>query len=43
MYQYLVFGRDTSYFVKDHSKYENRSKQDENIEMLDCLIDNIYV
>jgi len=40
-YQYLVIGRDKSYFVKSHSKSNNELKQDEIIKMLDFLIDNI--
>ena len=35
-YQYLVTGRDKSYFVKSHSKSNNKHKQDEIIQMLDC-------
>jgi hypothetical protein len=42
MYQYLVIGRDKSYFVKSHPKSSNKYKQDEIIQMLDFLIDNIY-
>jgi len=40
---YLVIGRDKSYFVKSHSKYNNKYKQDEIIQMLEFLIDNIFV
>ena len=40
---YLVIGRDTSYFVESHSKYNNKYKQDEIIQMLEFLIDNIFV
>jgi hypothetical protein len=43
MYQYLVIGRDKSYFVNSHSKTNNKYKQDEIIQMLDFLIDNIFV
>ena len=42
-YQCLVTGRDTSYFVKSHSKSNNNYKQDEIIQMLDCFINNICV
>jgi len=42
MCQYLVFGRDKSHVVKDHSKSDNRNKQDEIIQMLDFWIDNIF-
>jgi len=31
MYHYLVIGRCKSYFVKSHSKYNNKYKQDEII------------
>jgi len=33
-YQYIDIGRDKSYFVKSHSKSNNRYKQDEIIQML---------
>jgi hypothetical protein len=51
MYQYLVIGRDKSYFVKSHSKSNNKHKQGETIQMLeqgeiiqmlDFIIDNIF-
>ena len=42
-YQCLVTGRDKSYFVKSHSKSNNNYKQDEIIQILDFLIDNIFV
>jgi hypothetical protein len=42
-YQYLVIGRDKSYFVKNHSKSNNEYKQDEIIQILDVVIDNIFV
>ena len=42
-YHYLVIGRDEYCFVKSHSKANNRYKQDEIIQMLDFLIDNIFV
>ena len=42
MCQYLVFARDKSHVVKDHSKSNNRNKQDEIIQMLDFWIDNIF-
>jgi hypothetical protein len=41
-YQYLVIGRDKSYFVKSYSKSNNKYKQDEIIQMLDCFSDNIF-
>jgi len=40
-YQYLVIGRVKYCFVKNHSKANNKYKQDEIIQMLDFLIDNI--
>ena len=42
-YQYLVIGRDRSYFVKSHSKSNNKYKQDEIIQILGFLIDNLVV
>ena len=42
-YQYLVIDRDKSYFVKSLSLSNNKYKQDEIIQMLDFLIDNIFV
>ena len=42
-YQYLVISRDKSYFVISHYKSNNKYKQDEIIQMLDFLIDNIFV
>ena len=42
-YQYLVIGRDWSYFVKSHSKSNNKHKQDEIIQILGFLIDNLVV
>ena len=42
-YQYLVIGRDKSYFVKSHSRSNNEYKQDDIIQRLDFLIDNIFV
>jgi hypothetical protein len=41
-YQYLFIGRKKSYFVKSHSKLNNKYKQDE-IQMLDFLINNIFI
>ena len=42
-YQYLVFGRDKSYFVKSYSNSNNKDKQDEIIQMIDFFIYNIFV
>ena len=38
-----MIGIDKSYFVESHSKYNNKHRQDEIIQMLDFLIDNICV
>merc|ERR1711860_20912 len=42
-YQYLVIGRDNAYFVKRHSKSNNKYTENEIIRMLDFFIDNIFV
>jgi len=42
-YQYLVIRIEKFYFVKSHSKFNNKYKQDEIIQMLDFLIDNMFV
>ena len=42
MYQYLVIGRDKSYFVKSNSISNNKHKQGEIIQMF-FSIDNIFV
>jgi hypothetical protein len=42
-YQYLVIGRDQSYFVKFHSKSNTKYKQNEIIQVLHFLVDNIFV
>jgi dihydrofolate reductase len=38
-----LIGRDKYCFVKNYSKANNNYKQDEIIQMLDFLIDNIFV
>ena len=43
IYHYLVIGRDKSYLVKSHSKSNNKYKLEDIIQMLDFLIDNIFV
>ena len=43
IYHYLVIGRDKSYFVKSHSKSNNKYKLEDIIQILDFLIDNIFV
>ena len=35
MYQYLVIGIDNAFFVKSHSKSNNKYKQEKIIKMLD--------
>ena len=42
-YQYLVLGRDKSYFVKNHSDSKNKFSENDIKHMLDYLIDNIFV
>ena len=42
MYYYLVIGTDKYYFVKSHSKSNNKYKQVKIIQILDFLIDNIF-
>ena len=42
-YQYIVIVRGKSYFVKVHSKSYNKYTQDEIIQIVDILIDNIFV
>jgi hypothetical protein len=32
MYQYLVIGRDKSYFVNSHSKYDNKYTKNEIVQ-----------
>ena len=43
IYQYLVIGSDGSYFVKSHSKSNNKYYLDEIIQMSHFFIDNIFV
>ena len=43
-YKYLVVGRDRSYFVKiKHSDSTRKFSETDIINMLECLIDNIFV
>ena len=42
-YQYLVIGRDKYYSVNSNSKCNNIYKQDEFIQMLNILIDSIFL
>ena len=43
MYQYLAICRGKYCFVKKHSNANYKYKQDEIIQMLDFVIDNIFV
>jgi len=38
-----VIGRDKSHFVKSHSNSNNKYNQDEILQMLNTLINNIFV
>ena len=42
-YKYLVFGRESSYFVVQHTDSKSKYTEDDIINMLDFLIDNIFV
>jgi hypothetical protein len=42
-YTYLVLGRDRSYFVKMHSDSTKKFSETDIINMLEFLIDNIFV
>ena len=42
-YKYLVLGREKSYFVKHHTGSDNKYTDSEIIQMLEFLIDNIFV
>jgi len=42
-YKYLVLGRDISYFVNNHSYSTKRFSEADIINMLEFLIDNIFV
>ena len=39
----LVLGREGPYFVKEHSDSKNKYTEDDIINMLDFLVDNIFV
>ena len=41
-YNYLVLGRDKSYFVKNHFDSNKKFSETDIIKMLDILIDNIF-
>ena len=40
---FLVLGREGPYFVKKHSDSESKYTEDEMINMLQFLVDNIFV
>jgi hypothetical protein len=42
-YKYLVLGRDRSYFVKHHSDSNKKFSETDIFNMLEFLIDNIFV
>jgi hypothetical protein len=42
-YKYLVLGRDRSYFVKHHSDSNKKFSETDTFNMLEFLIDNIFV
>jgi hypothetical protein len=42
-YKYLVLGRDSSYFVKYYSDSIKKFSESDIINMLEFLIDNIFV
>lgn len=42
-YKYLVLGRDSAYFVKNHTESNKNYTEENVINMLNFLIDNIFV
>ena len=42
-YKFLVLGREGPYFVKEHSDSKNKFTEDDIINMLEFLVDNIFV
>ena len=42
-YKFLVLGREGPYFVKEHSDSKNKYTEDYIINMLEFLVDNIFV
>ena len=42
-YKFLVLGREGPYFVKEHSDSKIKYTEDDIINMLDFLVDNIFV
>ena len=43
IYKFLVLGREGPYFVKEHSDSKNKYTEDDIINMLEFLVDNIFV
>ena len=42
-YKFLVLGRKGSFFIKEHSDSKNKYTEDDIINMLEFLVDNIFV
>ena len=42
-FRFLVLGREGPYFVKEHSDSKNKYTEDDIINMLEFLVDNIFV
>ena len=42
-YKFLVLGREGPYFVKEHSDSKNKYTEDDIVNMLEFLVDNIFV
>ena len=42
-YKYVVVNYKSTYFVKEHSDSKNKFSEADVVNMLECLIDNIYV
>ena len=42
-YKFLVLGREGPYFVKEHSDSNNKYTEDDIVNMLEFLVDNIFV
>ena len=42
-YKFLVLGREGPYFVKEHSDLKNKYTEDDIVNMLEFLVDNIFV
>ena len=42
-YKFLVLGREGPYFVKEHSDSKNKYTEDDIVNMLEFLVDNIFL